>query len=216
MQPPLDCAVHADEALLVLDKPAGVLSVPGRGPDKQDCLSRRIQTNYPDALVVHRLDMATSGLMLMARGLRAQRLLGEAFASHRIGKRYFAVVHGWPAAPLGIWQSIDQPIAVDWPNRPRRTVSDEGKPSLTLWRALRPEGPDSTWVELEPKTGRTHQLRVHMNAIGHPIVGDALYGREDFDPTEIQAKRLLLHSAEIAFEHPISGLPMRFKSPPRF
>lgn len=202
--------LHADAGVLVLDKPAGMLSVPGRGEDKQDCLSARVQQLYPDARIVHRLDMATSGLMLMARGARAQSVLSRSFAQRQVHKRYQAVVHGRPDAPPGLWCTIDMPIALDWPNRPRRIISAQtGKPSLTRWRVLGPAGDGLTRLELEPVTGRSHQLRVHLLAIGHPIVGDALYGLPE-SPTEVH--RLLLHATQIGFDHPSSGAAMQFAS----
>jgi tRNA pseudouridine32 synthase/23S rRNA pseudouridine746 synthase len=184
--PPLQLH-HLDDDLLVVDKPAGLLAVPGRGEDKQDCLSARVQKIYPDALVVHRLDMATSGLMLMARNPNAQRVLSLAFAERRVHKRYTAVVHGVMTSPLNTladadgWRLIALPIAVDWPNRPLRVINhDSGKPSQTRWRIDSYSGQDpqtqTTRLQLEPLTGRSHQLRVHLQALGHPIVGDALYG----------------------------------------
>lgn len=207
--------LHADAGVLVLDKPSGLLSVPGRGQDKLDCLSARAQRLYPDARIVHRLDMATSGLMLMARGAAALTLLAKSFAARQVHKRYEAVVHGLPAAgSTALWQEIDLPIAVDWPNRPRRIVCPHtGKPSLTRWRLLGPAGPNRTRIELEPVTGRSHQLRVHLLAIGHPIVGDMLYG----DPeVEAAAGRLLLHATQIGFDHPLFGQAMQFTSAPAF
>ena len=170
--------LYADAALLVLDKPAGLLSVPGRGADKQDCLSARAQALYPDALITHRLDQATSGLLLMARGAEANRKLSAAFAGRSVGKRYLAVVEGILAAPDEEWGVIDLPISLDWPNRPRRIIDAlNGKPSVTRWRVLsHDEAKQTTRLALEPLTGRSHQLRVHRQALGHPIVGDALYG----------------------------------------
>lgn len=206
--------IWSDADLLVVDKPARLLSVPGRGPEKQDCLSRRIQSLHPEALVVHRLDMATSGLMVMARNTRVQRLLGDMFASRSICKRYLALVRGRPTAPLGVWQAIRLPIALDWPHRPRRTVADAGKPSVTYWRPLLLQEPDQTLVELRPETGRTHQLRVHMHAIGHGIVGDALYGTEEEGLAE--SPRLMLHAAELAFTHPVLATRLQFESPASF
>jgi len=203
------CVVYADDALVVLDKPSGLLSVPGRGPDKQDCLSTRVQARFADALVVHRLDMATSGLIVMARGAAVQRTLSEAFANRLVDKRYEAVVHGEMAATGGGWQVIDLPIAVDWPNRPLRTINHViGKPSVTHWRLSHYDAQrQESYVLLEPLTGRTHQLRLHLQAIGHPILGDTLYA-----PPEVAAlsPRLLLHACELGFTHPVSGLPMRF------
>jgi len=209
--------LHADGSLLVLDKPAGLLAVPGRGEDKQDCLSARVQAAWPDALVVHRLDQATSGLMLMARGAAVQRALSQAFESREVGKRYLAVVEGRLPSPADpeAWSLIDLPIIVDWPRRPLRIIDAErGKPSQTRWRALAFDAAaNTTRVELEPVTGRSHQLRVHLRALGHPILGDALYA-----PADVQAKapRLLLHAAALQFRHPASGEPLSFESSPDF
>lgn len=209
--------MYCDEHLLVLDKPAGLLCVPGRGPDKQDCLAARARELHGDALVVHRLDMATSGLCVMARGAAMQRSLSAAFAQRQVGKRYVAVVAGRPpvAAAPGEWALIDLPIAADWPNRPLRIIDlERGKPSQTRWRPLVGDaGADMTGVELEPITGRTHQLRVHLRALGHPIVGDALYAPPD---VQARAPRLLLHASELRFTHPATGQPLAFSSPAPF
>ncbi|MDH2917504.1 MAG: RluA family pseudouridine synthase [Gallionella sp.] len=257
-----------DEHLLIVNKPAGLLSVPGRGEDKQDCLSARIQQIFPDALVVHRLDMATSGLMVFARGEAMQRELSRMFREREVSKRYVALVAGdlsedkgkvksslTPALSRGEreclravgkgWWEIDLPLIVDWPNRPRSKVDFElGKPSLTRYRLLGVEslglraeigaspstqlrtGFDTaspthnergvgtsrsernlvvSRVELEPITGRTHQLRLHLASIGHPIIGDTLYdGRI--------AERLMLHATRLAFDHPITAKPLYFES----
>jgi tRNA pseudouridine32 synthase/23S rRNA pseudouridine746 synthase len=203
--------VYADSALLVLDKPAGLLSVPGRGADKQDCLSLRVQRRYPDALVVHRLDMATSGLMLMARGVAAQRLLSQAFADRTVKKRYVAIVDGLLAASDSNWGVINLPIMADWPNRPRRVIEHQlGKPSVTHWRVLSHNEVDKTTrIELEPVTGRSHQLRVHLLALGHAILGDALYGTQRI---QAMANRLLLHASAVELNHPVTTQPMRFVS----
>lgn len=202
--------LYADPGVLVLEKPAGLLSVPGRGPDKQDCLSRRAQADFPDALVVHRLDMATSGLMLMARGAAAQTAMGKAFALRQVHKRYQALAHGVMPAHDGRWQEIDLPIAADWPNRPRRLVcAVTGKPSLTRWRVQTPAPEGCTRVELEPVTGRSHQLRVHLLAIGHPIIGDRLYSAP---LATLMTDRLMLHATQIQFNHPLTGAPMSFAS----
>lgn len=207
--------LYADDSLLVLDKPSGLLSVPGRGADKQDCLAARVQARYPDALVVHRLDMATSGLMVMARGAAAQRALSMAFAAREVTKRYVAVVAGRLDAPPDGWGVIDLPIGVDWPNRPLRIVDHQaGKPSLTRWRVLGYDASgSSTRVELEPVTGRSHQLRVHLRALGHPILGDALYAPP---AVRAMAERLLLHAWALRFVHPQTGTELRFESPARF
>lgn len=203
-------AVYADEHLLVFNKPAGLLSVPGRGKDKHDCLSLRVQHRYADALIVHRLDMSTSGLLLMARGAAMQTALSKLFEARQIYKRYVAVVDGRLAVTDG-WQLIDLPIALDWPNRPLRIIHHEsGKPSQTRWKAVSWDGQaNTTRVELQPLTGRSHQLRVHLLALGHPIVGDALYA-----PAVVQAKspRLLLHASALRFQHPATGNDMAFES----
>lgn len=212
--------LYADESILVFDKPAGLLSVPGRGEDKQDCLSARAQRQFSDARVVHRLDMATSGLMVMARGAAAQRHLNDAFASRDIAKRYIAVVHGHLPAPAERWGVIELPITVDWPNRPRRVIDPiSGKPSLTRWRVLTqaPAGltltTPVTRIELEPVTGRSHQLRVHLLAIGHAIAGDQLYGSPE---VQAMASRLLLHACSLELQHPVTGQILRFASPAPF
>ena len=269
--PPINAALqlhHLDASLLVVEKPAGLLCVPGRGEDKQDCLSARVQALHPEALIVHRLDMATSGLLLMARSPEAQRLLSQAFAERRIHKQYVAVVDGrmaetGPASADG-WQLIDLPIAVDWPQRPLRVIDPvAGKPSQTRWRldeaasldalagpqapasldapsssdaalsldptsgietnaspdaAASPETLASTpsptsRVLLEPLTGRSHQLRVHLKALGHPIVGDTLYASQ---AVAARAPRLLLHASALAFAHPLTGEALRFDSPAPF
>lgn len=179
---------HVDERLIVIDKPCGLLSVPGR--TESDCASARVQALYPDALVVHRLDQATSGLLLFARGIEAQRELSTDFAERRIGKLYTAVVAGHLTGE-GL---IDLPLAADWPNRPRQQVDPvHGKPSQTRWRVLSREG-ECTRVALEPLTGRSHQLRVHMATLGHAIVGDTLYATPDIAAA---SPRLLLHASEL-------------------
>ena len=210
--------LHADDALLVLNKPAGLLSVPGRGADKQDVLSTRTQALYPDALVVHRLDMATSGLMLMSRGIEAQRALSIAFAGREVDKRYEAVVHGrWALEhdDADGWGLIDLPIRLDWPRRPISIVDPiAGKPSQTRWRVQGYDpATDSTRLALAPLTGRSHQLRLHLAAQGHPILGDALYA-----PPDVQARssRLLLHACALEITHPTRGERMHFACPTPF
>lgn len=197
--------LHADARVLVANKPSGLLAVPGRGPDKQDCASARAQALYPDALIVHRLDMATSGLLLFARGAEWQRRLSLEFAERRVGKRYIAVVTG-RLPPTQDWAEVDLPLLADWPNRPRQKVDElQGKPSLTRYRVLGYEE-QGTRVELEPVTGRSHQLRVHMLALGHPIVGDALYN------TGSPAPRLLLHACRLQ----LPALDLAIDCPPDF
>jgi tRNA pseudouridine32 synthase/23S rRNA pseudouridine746 synthase len=208
--PPADTGltiIHVDASLLVLDKPAGLLSVPGRGADKADCLASRAQAVFPDALTVHRLDMSTSGLLLMARGETMQRQLSRLFQERHMDKRYLAVVDGYLEPEVG---EVDLPLICDWPNRPRQKVDLEvGKRSLTRFRRV---GFDvrhaASRVELEPVTGRSHQLRVHMASLGHPIRGDELYGRYEPAPGE----RLLLHATDLAFVHPATAVPLRFHS----
>ncbi|MGA0609038.1 RluA family pseudouridine synthase [Caldimonas sp. KR1-144] len=209
--------VHADAALLVALKPAGLLAVPGRGEDKQDCLIARVRARFDDALVVHRLDQATSGLMVFARGLDAQRALSRAFEQRAVDKRYVAVVAGRLEAPE--WFTIDRPLICDWPNRPRQIVDEaRGKPSRTRCRTLACDAAqDLTRVELEPLTGRSHQLRVHLQSIGHPILGDALYAPPDRQRHGIaDGRRLLLHASRLAFAHPRSGDRCSFESPAPF
>jgi tRNA pseudouridine32 synthase/23S rRNA pseudouridine746 synthase len=203
--------LFSDEYLLVLAKPAGLLAVPGR--TEPDCLAARAQAQFPDALVVHRLDMATSGLIAMGRGAQAQRSLSIAFAERRVHKRYVAVVAGRLEPPPGGWGEVSLPLRCDWPNRPRQMVDPvQGKPSLTRWRVLAHED-GATRVELEPVTGRSHQLRVHMAALGHPILGDELYA-----PADVLARspRLLLHAAELSLPHPRDGAVMHFACPAPF
>lgn len=214
--------LYEDASLLVLDKPAGLLAVPGRGEDKQDCLALRVQQVFSDARVVHRLDMSTSGLMLMARDVGMQRRLSQAFEAREVHKRYVAVVDGCPEplhADAEGWSRIDLPIAADWPRRPLRIIDAAlGKASLTHWR-LQPGLDDPTaWpgasrVELEPVTGRTHQLRVHLQAIGHAILGDPLYAS---GPAQARAGRLLLHACALRLTHPVTGQALELESPVPF
>ncbi len=202
----LDIALHhIDDALLVAEKPAGLLSVPGRLPENQDCLVSRLQAMHADVLTVHRLDQVTSGLMLYARGREMQAALSAQFERRRIGKRYEAVVEGVIEDDGG---EIALPLVCDWPNRPKQKVDHaHGKPALTRWRVLaRDAAARRTRVELEPVTGRSHQLRLHMASLGHPIVGDVLYGAAP-------AARVHLHACRLAFVHPLTGEAMAFASP---
>jgi tRNA pseudouridine32 synthase/23S rRNA pseudouridine746 synthase len=197
-----------DDALIVVDKPAGQLAVPGRGGALADCTWARVRALWPDALVVHRLDQATSGLLLFARGAAVQRTLSRAFAERRVDKRYVAVVHGLLADDAG---RIDFPLAADWPRRPRQRVDPAGKPATTLYTVLvRERDLQRTRVALQPLTGRTHQLRVHLAAISHPVVGDALYAAE-----HAGAPRLLLHAEALQLAHPLDGRPLHlFRAAP--
>jgi tRNA pseudouridine32 synthase/23S rRNA pseudouridine746 synthase len=198
--------IYCDEYLLAVNKPAGLLAVPGRGEDKQDCLSSRIQKQFPDALIVHRLDMATSGLLVFARGIEMQRRLSEIFRERLATKQYVALVPERPKPETG---EINLPVAADWPNRPRQKIDFEfGKPSLTRYRVLVSTLQISR-LELEPVTGRTHQLRLHLMSIGHPIIGDHLYGG-------LPAERLMLHARMLSFAHPSSEKWLTFISEPPF
>ncbi|HMR69476.1 MAG TPA: RluA family pseudouridine synthase [Rubrivivax sp.] len=198
--------LHLDAHLIAVDKPAGLLAVPGR--TEPDCLAARVQAVWADARVVHRLDMATSGLMLFARGAAAQRRLGDAFAARLVHKGYVAIVGGLVDADVG---EIDLPLAADWPRRPLQRVDHErGRPSLTRWRVLARDATGGrTRLRLEPVSGRSHQLRVHLQAIRHPIVGDTLYGGAP-------AARLMLHAAELIVPHPADGRRLPLASAPPF
>jgi tRNA pseudouridine32 synthase/23S rRNA pseudouridine746 synthase len=199
--------VWADDSLVVVDKPPGLPSVTGRAPGLQDCAHSRLQLGFADALVVHRLDMPTSGLLMFARGLEMQRALSQAFATRRISKHYIAVVHGDVGMESG---SIDLPLRADWPNRPRQIVDTvTGKAATTHWRRLdSPSLPGTSRLELMPVTGRSHQLRVHLLAIGHPIVGDGLYGQGG----PAAAGRLHLHACRLDFDHPRTGMHIELTS----
>ena len=189
-----------DDYLLAINKPPGLLSVPGKGENKQDSMALRVQQRFPDALIVHRLDMATSGIMLMALNKDIHREMSISFQQREVSKSYIAVIDGLPEEDLG---SVDLPIITDWPNRPRQKIDyDSGKASLTHYKVLdRNPVNQTTRVELIPETGRTHQLRVHMQAIGHAIVGDRLYAEST---AQDKSDRLLLHAEKLAFNHPVS------------
>lgn len=205
--PPQDPLVilHEDAEVLLVDKPAGLLSVPGKGPELADCLLARVQAAFPDALLVHRLDRDTSGVMIFALTPHAQRHLGLQFEKRMTQKTYVARIWGVPTEKTG---TVDLPLIVDWPNRPRQMVDlEKGKPAQTDWRVLKDEG-DTARVRLHPKTGRSHQLRVHMLALGHPILGDPFYATgpaRDFP-------RLMLHSLELRFKHPQGGRSMKIRA----
>jgi tRNA pseudouridine32 synthase / 23S rRNA pseudouridine746 synthase len=201
-----DWLIAQDDRFLIINKPSGLLSVPGRGPERADCASARVQAQFSDALIVHRLDMETSGLMLFARGIDAQRALSRAFEQRQIGKQYLAVVDGLVGPEQG---EINLPLIGDWPNRPRQVVDlIRGKPSLTQFSVLaRDEIAQQTRVALTPITGRSHQLRVHLTAIGHCILGDSLYAH----PAALSAApRLLLHAQSLRFQHPLTGQALSF------
>ncbi len=204
--------LHRDAHLIVADKPAGLLTVPGKGAEKQDCLINRLLAHYPNSRVVHRLDQPTSGLVVVPQSYEALRHLGRQFEQRQVGKRYIAVVSGLLKEDSG---EVDLPLICDWPNRPRQMVDpDNGKPALTHYRVLsRDPARGHTRVALTPVTGRSHQLRVHMLALGHPILGDTLYA-----PTAIAnaSPRLLLHAEFIRFTHPVSGEEISFAEPAPF
>lgn len=204
--------LYADRSLLAVGKPSRLLSVPGRGEAKQDCLIRRVQAEFPDALIVHRLDYDTSGILVLARGTDMHRRLSLLFQNRQVEKRYIALVDGRPRPENG---SVDLPLRVDWPNRPRHIVDPvNGKAALTRYQTLAYDTErDCARLALAPETGRTHQLRVHMQALGHPILGDPLYA----GPTALaKASRLLLHAESLAFTHPVTKKPMRFRCPAGF
>jgi len=208
-QPPTDeglSVLYQDDALLVVDKPSGLLSVPGRGENKQDCLLSRVHTEYDDALIVHRLDMETSGVMVLARNKEIHRKISGLFEQREVQKRYIAIVDGRIKNAAG---KINLPLICDWPNRPRQIVDhDHGKPSVTRYKVLsRNIEENTTRVELEPETGRSHQLRVHLQSIGHPILGDRFYASAK---QQSKSFRLLLHALSLSFVHPITSEPMRF------
>ena len=190
-----------DKYLLVINKPSGLLSVPGRGDDKQDCLISRVQSMYPDTLIVHRLDMSTSGLIILARGKEIERSLSILFQNRKVEKKYIAVVDGKVTPTSG---EVNLPLITDWPNRPKQKVDFEsGKSSQTRYSVISYDKKNnSSRLELIPLTGRTHQLRVHMQAINHAILGDELYANKD---AVNKSSRLLLHAFYLAFPHPVSG-----------
>ena len=198
--------LYHDSNIIVVNKPSGLLSVPGKGELLKDCLISRLQKVFPDALLVHRLDLETSGVMLFALTPYAQRHLGLQFEKRQVKKTYIANVWGDVASKMG---EIEAPIVVDWPNRPRQKICWEtGKSAFTKWRVLR-KNKLSTRLRLMPTTGRSHQLRVHMLSIGHPILGDKLYAKgEALEASE----RLQLHSESIKIRHPEGGKGIVFKS----
>jgi tRNA pseudouridine32 synthase/23S rRNA pseudouridine746 synthase len=213
--PPPDTGLvllYADEHLLIFDKPAGLLSVPGRGADKADCMASRVQLRYADALVVHRLDMETSGLFLMARGEAMQKTLSGMFEQRQMEKSYLALVAGTPADARG---RIDLPLICDWPNRPLQKVDHvQGKPATTFYEYLKAyPALDASLMQLRPITGRSHQLRVHMCALGHPILGDRLYALQGIQE---KTSRLMLHAHSLAFTHPITQEDCSFVAIPAF
>lgn len=205
---PLDI-LHDDHEILIVDKPAGLLSVPGKGPHLADCLLTRVQAVFPTALLVHRLDRDTSGVMVFALTPHAQRHIGLQFEKRKTKKTYVARVYGEMGDNSG---TVDLPLIVDWENRPRQMVCHErGKIAHTDWKVLK-RGNGETRLRLFPKTGRSHQLRVHMLALGHPILGDPFYAKGD----ALDHPRLMLHSEELRLHHPDGGKMERFRVPAPF
>jgi len=201
---PLDI-LHQDHELLVVNKPSGLLSVPGRGAHLADCLISRIQAVFPEALLVHRLDRDTSGVMVFAMTPHAQRHLGLQFEKRQVKKVYIARVFGTVEGAEG---TVDLPLIVDWPNRPKQHVDHEnGKPAVTDWKVAK-RGANETRMRLFPQTGRSHQLRVHMQALGHPILGDPFYATGP----ALEAPRLMLHAESLRLRHPDGGRGMTFKA----
>lgn len=203
-QAPLEFLYH-DAQILVVNKPAGLLSVPGRGEHLADCLLTRVQAVFPEALLVHRLDRDTSGVMIFAMTPHAQRHLSMQFEKRTTRKTYVARLSGRLDPRSG---TVDLPLIVDWPNRPRQMVChDTGKPAVTDYKVVK-YGEDETRVRLTPKTGRSHQLRVHMLSLGHPILGDPLYAQG----AGLEFDRMMLHSEELRIKHPDSGESMKFRA----
>lgn len=198
--------LHADAQLVVVDKPSGLLSVPGKAQGLEDCLEARVRAAYPEALLLHRLDMDTSGVMIFARSRLAQRHIARQFQRRQLSKTYVARVWGRPATDTG---RIDLPLTCDWPRRPLQKVCHEtGRPSVTDWTVLAQEGP-LTRLRLTPLTGRSHQLRVHLLSLGHPIAGDRFYAT---GPALAAADRLQLHAETLTLRHPDGGATVSFNA----
>ena len=201
--------IHHDDQILVVEKPAGLLSVPGRGEDRADCLINRLRGAFPTVLLVHRLDMDTSGIMVFGLTPHAQKHLGQQFERRQVKKAYVARLCGRLEGKEG---RVDLPLIVDWPNRPRQKVDHaEGRPAQTDWRVIRASDAE-TRVRLYPLTGRSHQLRVHMASLGHPILGDPLYA----EGPAADHPRLMLHAESLRLRHPDSNATMSFSAPPPF
>jgi len=197
--------LHLDHEVILVNKPAGLLSVPGRGEHMADCLLTRVQAAFADALLVHRLDRDTSGVMIFAMTPYAQRHLGLQFEKRMTKKTYVARVWGVPEEKTG---TIDLPLIVDWPNRPRQMVCHEtGKSAQTDWRMTKNDGTTAR-MRLTPHTGRSHQLRVHMLSLGHPILGDPFYATGE----ALEYPRMMLHSEELRFKHPDGGITTKIRS----
>jgi len=202
--------LHIDDSFLLINKPSGLLSVPGKNPLNSDCLISRVQQDYPEARIVHRLDMDTSGIMVLAIGADSHRALSKQFEQRLTHKEYTAVVYGVVEKDDG---AIELPLICDWPNRPRQMVCHEnGKKALTHYEVLE-RLKDRTRLLLKPVTGRSHQLRVHTMAIGHPILGCEFYAGE---VAFAMAERLQLHATRLNINHPITGERIEGYSPAPF
>ena len=200
--------IYQDEYIIAVDKPQALLSVPGLGPDKKDCVIARLLQQEPEAKVVHRLDCYTSGIMLFAIGIEMQRALSKIFHDRKIKKQYIAVVRQWFDEAEGV---IKFPMRCDIDNRPHQIVDYEhGKSAITYWQVLQ-RNVDNVRLLLKPETGRTHQLRVHCEAMGFPIIGDGLYGND-----EVKQPRMLLHADNLVFEHPVTHEEMILSAPCEF
>ncbi|OJY34202.1 MAG: RNA pseudouridine synthase [Rhodobacterales bacterium 65-51] len=201
--------LHHDSAILIVDKPAGLLSVPGKDPGKEDCLIGRLRRVFPEVLLVHRLDCDTSGVMVFALNKAAQGNLGQQFEKRQTKKVYIARLWGHLEPKEG---TVDLPLCVDWPNRPRQHVNHEqGKPAITDWRVQRHDV-KTTRVRLMPQTGRSHQLRVHMLELGHPILGDPIYATGE----ALDYPRMMLHAESLRIRHPETGKSQTFSAPVPF
>ena len=205
-----DWILYVDDAIIMVNKPSGMLSVPGRGEGKQACLISHIQTRFPDALIVHRLDMDTSGLMILARCKESHRHLSRQFQERQTQKSYVAICSGIPTQKQG---KTCLPMRCDWERRPLQMVDfKQGKYAETHWKIIE-QYPHSFMVRLSPVTGRSHQLRLHMKSLGHPIIGDNLYA----DPISLNLMpRLMLHAEKLGFTHPLTQQAMCFDCPAEF
>jgi len=202
--------LHEDADLLLVRKPDLLLTIPGRHPLNRDCLISRLQRRYPGASIVHRLDLDTSGIMVVPLNRAAHAHISRQFQQRRVEKAYHAIVYGVVEEDAG---EVDLPIACDWANRPRQVIChDRGKAALTRYEVLA-RGADRTRLLLRPVTGRSHQLRIHMRELGHPILGCDMYAH---DRARGMADRLLLHASALAFEHPVTGAWLQGECPPDF
>lgn len=208
--PPMDPYIdilYQDDYIAVLNKPSGLLTVPGKALEHKDCLQFRVQRVFPTARIIHRLDMATSGLIVLALNKPSQGYIAKQFEKREVKKRYRARIWGTPESTEG---TVSLPLICDWPNRPKQMVDFErGKPSTTHWSVVKSDATASL-VDLVPITGRSHQLRVHMLSLGHPILGDRLYAH---DQAKSAAPRLQLHACDLSFRHPHTEQTMHFASP---